>query len=148
MKQTIWGRSPAHCKKLLIRRLAVCGTVLFVTLVLNLVCLASRTEVNHTWMLAANILSDIACGFFLVYYISEYVSPNYSLYKLIGRETADLTGRITHIAQTTTRYMDMDCYAVTVDSRRLFLPAGTVQLQENELYQFRIAANMILEAEQ
>lgn len=148
MKQTVIGQDPLRYRRCLKRRICLCAALVLLTLAGNAAAAAARTEENHTLLLTLNILSDIACGFFLVYDIDIRILPGYRLAALMDREKAAVTGTVTHIAPDTVRYMDIDCRQVTVDGRRLFLPAGTLTLNEQEAYHFRVAANIILEAEQ
>ena len=147
MSQTILTPSPAVFRQAFRRRVLLCGILTACTLGLNILLLCLRTEENHIWMLVLNILTDIACGCFLVDQLSRVLLPKWKLLQLSRRRQDTLEGRVLHISETVTRYMDIDCLTVTLDSRKLFLPANTLALQEQAHYRFRVASNIIVEAD-
>lgn len=148
MKQSVLGRPPHSFQRMLRRCIAICIAALALTSGLNILFTTLRTEQNHTRMLVLNILTDILCGFFLVYYVYQKILPRYQLFRLSQRPKSVLQGTLRHIRNEALRYMDIDCYPLDVDGRRLFLPAGTLVLQEGGFYTFSVVSNIIVEAEQ
>ncbi len=148
MKQTVLGQPPYSYKKALDRAVRVCIVAAALTLVAHIFLTVMRTENNHHLLLWINVGCDILCGFFLVYQICARIQPSRRLYALYTHEKQELEGAVTSISPAPVRYMDMDCYEVTAAGRRLFLPVGTIRLQESEAYRFSVTANTIVEAEQ
>lgn len=146
MKQTILGKPAQAFQQTLRMRTVVCIALVVLTAAINLVCVLARTETNHTLMLWVNILTDILCGFFVLSFAGFRILPQRRLYALFRKEGVSVDGTVSRISNSTTRHMDMDCLEVTADSRRLFLPAGTITLSEGEAYTFRIVSNVIVEA--
>lgn len=147
MKQTILGMPLHTCEARLRRRITGCCLLAVLTLGLNLLFTTLRTEENHSWMLLLNILADGLCGSFLVYYVNLHILPQRRFCKLLHRDTVMLEGTVSRIDPHCQRYMDMDCHCVTVDQRRLFLPANTIKLEENTRYTLFLTSNIIVEAE-
>ena len=148
MKQTVLGKALPDFHKQYTRRITLCAGTALLALCLNIVFTACRTPENHSWMLLGNICADVAAGFFLIYYISAVVMPMKRLLHLMSSPSETVAGTVCQIDRTVTRYMDMDCCCVRVDDRRLFLPVGTISLQAQQRYTFRIASNLIVEVSQ
>lgn len=147
MKQSVLGQ-PVHIyRKKLHRRIGLCVSAAVFTLGLNILLTALRTDTNHAFMLTANIVADILCGFFLLYDTQLHIRPQIRLYRLFTRQREQLTGTVTHISPQVQRYMDLDCYAVTVDERKVFLPAGTLELKL-QTYTLFLVSNVIVEVGQ
>ena len=146
MKQTILGKPAQAFRQTLRMRTAVCITLAVLTAAINLVCVLARTETNHAVMLWVNILTDILCGCFVLSFACFRILPQRRLYALFRKGGVSVGGTVSRVSRSTTRHMDMDCLEVTADSRRLFLPAGTITLSEGETYTFRIVSNVIVEA--
>lgn len=147
MKQSILGQSARSYQKRIHWRIGLCIAAFLLTVGLNVLFTALRTDSNHTLMLLVNIASDILCGIFLLYSWDMLILPKLRLYRLFCRNRELLSGTVTEISRNPQRYMDIDCYAVTVDSRRVFLPAGTIALQQ-ERCTLSLVSNIIVEAEQ
>lgn len=146
MKQTILGNPAKAFRQALRMRTAVSISLVVLTAAINLLCVLARTETNHTVMLWVNILTDILCGFFVLSFAGFRILPQRRLYALFRKAGISVGGTVSRISNSTTRHMDMDCLEVAADSRRLFLPAGTITLSEGETYTFRIVSNVIVEA--
>ena len=146
MKQTILVMPAQAFRQTLRIRTAVSIALVVLTAAINLLCVLARTETNHTVMLWVNILTDILCGFFVLSFAGFRIMPQRRLYALFCKAGISVDGTVSHISSSTTRHMDMDCLEVTADSRRLFLPAGTIPLSVGEAYSFRIVSNVIVEA--
>lgn len=147
MKQSVLGMSAQAYRTQLHIRTGLCFAAGLLTLGLNLLLTALRTDSNHTWLLIANIAADILCLWGILYATEQHILPKWRLYKLFARPREQLTGTVTHISAQTRRYMDMDCHPVTVEDRQVFLPAGSLALKQ-EVYTFSLVSNVIMEAAQ
>lgn len=147
MKRSVLGQSAYGFGKQINRRIFLCAVIAFATIALNFLLTSLRTDANHAIMLVANILSDIFCGCFLLYFIQLHILPKRKLYKLSTRPKTQLSGNVLRISAQPQRYLDMDCYAVTVDGRTVFLPVGTLELKLQP-YTFFLVSNVIVEVEQ
>ena len=148
MNENVIGCSPAECKKQIRRQILLCVVLGVVTLGLNVLLTAVRTEENHTVMLILNILVDTLYCWFLLYYISSSLLRRQRLLLLLQRVKTPLEGTVEEIRPETTRYMYMECWEVIVAGRRYYLPTKTISLQPGETYRLSIVANVIVEAVQ
>lgn len=148
MNENVIGCSPAECKKQINRQILLCVVLGVVTLGLNVLLTAVRTEGNHTVMLILNILADTLYCWFLLYYISSSLLRRHRLLQLMLRVKTPLEGAVEEIRPETTRYMYMECWEVMVAGRRYFLPTKSMSLQPGEVYRLSIVANVIVEAVQ
>ena len=148
MKQTILGMSPALYHQKLRQRIFLCIAVAVVTLALNILFTALRTDRNHNWMLILNIAADILAGLFLLPFITLRILPQKRLLQLTRQTPENLLITITEISPLPQRYMDMNCYPVSGDGRTLFLPADTMVLTEQKTYALSLVSNIIVEASQ
>ena len=148
MKQNILGESPTACRKRLIRKVILCAAAAIFTVTVNLMLTALRTPENHNLFLFINILSDIGLGWFLLFFISTRIIPQYGLYRLTQRESAKISATVAQIAPETVRYMNLDCRKITADGHIFFLPENTVKLQIGRLYTFRLVSNTVVEVEE
>lgn len=148
MKQTILGTTPALYQKRLRQRIALSIFITLLTVGLNILFTALRTDRNHAGMLLLNIGTDILAGLFLLPFITLRILPQSRLLRLMYKEKSQVTVLVESISSTTQRYMDMDCYCVSGTGRKCFLPAGTISLTENTEYTFFLVSNIIVEAVQ
>lgn len=147
MKLSVLGEAPNSYRKKLYQKTALCITAVLLTVGVHILLLALRTEQNHRLFLFLNIAADILCGIPLFYFVATKLTPKYRLYWLFSRKSVTFSGQVVSVSKTITRYMDMDCYEVTVDGRKLFLPADTIALEENRQYDFSLVSNTIVEVE-
>lgn len=147
-RQWIYGMSPEAFAEELKKRRIFNAALAAVTLVLNILLTLLRTDRTHTWFLLINIITDIACGVYLVYDLSSNWGPKKRLLKLNSRMQEKFSGVITEIEPFTTRYANLDCYCVKLDKRRTFLPAGTLQLEVGMQVELTLSGNVILEVAQ
>lgn len=147
MTRSVLGQSAHSYKKRLDLRIGLCIAVFVLTVGLNILFTVLRTDSNHTLMLILNIAADVLCGFLLLYTWDMHILPGLRLYRLFCRNRELLSGTVTEISQDTQRYMDIDCHTVTVDNRRVFLPAGTLNIQKAACT-LSLVSNIIVEAEQ
>ena len=148
MKQTILGMPPALYRQKLRQRSFLCIAVATGTLALNILFTALRTDSNHNLMLFLNIAADILAGLFLLPFISLRILPQKRLLQLTQQVSETLRITIAEISPLPQRYMDMDCYQISGDTRTLFLPADTLVLTERNTYTLSLASNIIVEASQ
>ena len=148
MKQTILGMPPALYRQKLRQRSFLCIAVATGTLALNILFTALRTDSNHNLMLFLNIAADISAGLFLLPFISLRILPQKRLLQLTQQVSETLRITIAEISPLPQRYMDMDCYQISGDTRTLFLPADTLVLTERNTYTLSLASNIIVEASQ
>ena len=149
MKQTIISPlSPARLHRKLLLRSSLCIVLALLTAGLNVFLLFTYTEVNYSLHLWLNILSDIFCGIFIIAYSSFRIFPVRQLLQLARRKTVPVSGTVQQISDATTRYLNLDCQEITLDSRCLYLPIRTIQLKTGEFYRFRTASNIIVEAQE
>jgi hypothetical protein len=145
MKQTIFGTDRATCQRNLRVNILLCILVFCAIVVLHAVCTAIRTELNHTYMLIANIGTDVIGGSFLIARLSMCVFPQKKLLQLYDRANQDADGQVLGISDTVIHYIGVDCYEVLLSDRRLFLPADTMALTVGQHYRFRLKGNLIVE---
>lgn len=147
MKQTVLQPSADAFRRSFHRNVALCIGLAGATLLLNILFLCLRTADNHSLMLILNIATDIVCGCFLVWLLHRTILPQWKLLQLTSRRLEVIEGTVCRIDSVVTRYMDIDCLAVTLERRKLFLPAQTIPLKEQTRYRFSVVSNIIVEAE-
>lgn len=145
MKQTLLGTDRAVFQKHLRRSTLLCIGVFCAIVFIHVVCTLGRTEHNHTAMLIANIAADIVGGSFLIAWLSMCIFPQQKLLRLYDQATQEATGQVLEIGDSVIHYIGVDCLEVSLENRRLFLPAGTMVLSEGEQYRFRLKGNLIVE---
>ena len=145
MKQTVLRTDRTAYQKKLRTNTLLCGFVLCAIVLLHILCTAARTEQNHTFMLIANIGTDIIGGSFLIAWLSICVFPQKKLLQLYDQATQEATGQVLEIGNAIIHYIGVDCYEVSLSDRRLFLPAGTMELATGKYYRFRMKGNLIVE---
>ena len=96
-------------------------------------------------MLLANIGVDIIGGSFLIARLTMCVFPQKKLLQLYDRATQEESGQVLEIGDVITHYIGIDCYEVSLEDRRLFLPADTMVLNVGHNYSFRLKGNLIVE---
>lgn len=148
MKQTILGMAPALYEKILKRRIALSVAIGVITLGLNILFTALRTDSNHNLMLFLNIGSDILAGLFLLPFVTLRILPQRRLLRLMYKEKEQVEITVASISPAPQRYMDMDCYCVSGNGRKCFLPVGTICLTEQSVYTLSLVSNIIVEAVQ
>ncbi len=148
MKRSVYGMDIAAYEKMLKKRIGLSIGLAAFTLILNIVLLLLRNDSNHLWMLIGNIVTDGACGLFLVYYISMCILPQWKLLGLGKRQKEVFSGEITEIEAFTTRYGDFDCHCIHLGKRRTFLPSGTLRLEVGQQVELTLVSNIILEVAQ
>lgn len=149
MKQTILsGRSVHSVRNMLTLQITLCVLLAVLTIGLNVYFLLTFTVATYGVYLVGAIVSDIVCGAFLVFYSGVVLLPLHRRYRLACRKTSVVSDTVRQISASSVRYLDMDCWVVTLDAWQLFLPAHTMTLQEGTMYQLKTVAKVIVEAEQ
>lgn len=148
MKQQLFDYPPYIHRKKLAKKVALCIAAALFTLLLNILCAVFRTDSNHALMLTLNIVTDVICGGILVFYIGQYLLPEYRLYQLLLRFKSTVSGTVEAVSEQTVRYMDITCYQVTIGPRRLFVPAGKLAISPGQNYTLKTISNVIVEVEQ
>ena len=147
-ERSVYGMPPEEYGKKLRLKLIFAAVLAGVTVLLNILLVIFRNDSNHTWFLFANIVTDSACGIYLVYDLSFHLVPQWRLWKLNDRMKETVSGQITEIEPYTTRYANLDCYCVKLGKRRTFLPADTMQLEVGMQVELTLSGNVILEVAQ
>lgn len=147
MKQTVLGQTPHEAGRQLKRQAVFYACLALATAGSNFLLTMLRTPANHTALLMSNIALDIGCSFFLLYRISEVFLPRYRLYRLSCRSATRITATVTHISPGTIRYMQLNCYEITADGGKCFLPADTICLEPDRQYTLGLVSNIIVEAD-
>lgn len=132
-------------KKDYYRSVAVAVIPAVLTVFWNVFCLIIRTDENHVYMLWGNLLSDWACGVFLVFYISCCVLPRWELYRLSRRRRELVLGVVDQVQLQPVRYERLNCVVIHVGQRQLFLPEGLALPQVGQTVRLSVASNVILE---
>lgn len=145
MKQNILGQDLYTYAKTEKKNVLICISIVFVAVAVNIICVIWRSAENHYFMLVGNILTDFVGGSFLIYIISEQILPGHRRYRLLQQPKTEITGQITFPETSTLRYMDINCYPVMVNGRRLFLPDSPLQLTQGQVYTLYTVSNMIVE---
>ena len=145
MKQTVLGIDRAVFQKNLRTNILLCIFVFCAIVLIHVVCTVARTEYNHTYMLLANIAADIIGGSFLIARLSMCVFPQKKLLQFYDRATQETTGQVLEIGNSIIHYLGVNCYEVSLENRRLFLPADTRVLTAGKHYRFRLKGNLIVE---
>lgn len=148
MRWNVLGESCERCRKKLLWQTAACVAAIVATLGLNLCLLAWRTPRTHHVFLVTNIVTDVLCGWFLLYFLSIRVIPRWRLYRLACRQSTSMEGVVEQISLQTVRYMHMDCRRITAGGHSFFLPEKTIVLEVGTRYTFRLAANTVVEVSQ
>ena len=148
MKQTILNEPVQALSKKLALYSALCVFVAAATLGGNLLLAFTFTEKNRLVYLLMNIGSDIVIGSLILLLSCAYLQPRRKLLRLARQKGCAYTGRVESISESHLRYLGMDCQEILADGRRLFLPCGTIRLEEGTRYCFQTVSNVITEAEQ
>lgn len=145
MKQTVLGTDRAVFQKNLHSNTLLCIFVFCAIVLIHVVCTAGRTEHNHTYMLIANIAADIIGGSFLIARLSICIFPQKKLLQLYDQAAQETSGQVLEIGNSIIHYIGVNCYEVSLENRRLFLPADTMVLTAHMHYRFRLKGNLIVE---
>jgi hypothetical protein len=147
MKQTLLENSiEESCAVYKEERYAYIGAIL-VTSALNIFLCHLRTDQNHYWLLTANVLLDVLCGWFLIYHMTEKHLVLKRMIRLQKGNRSTITAEITGISEHTQRIPGLNCFVVTANGRRLFLPErGNISLEIGKTYTLDFVDNVIVEA--
>lgn len=116
-KITVLNCGPKEYQRINKIRIRICVAVVLCVLAVNILCAVFMDEQNKAVMLTVNILTDIACGFFLVWFVTEKIIPRVKLLRLVRMQAETFGGRVEKISEETVRYLDFDCRQVHIDGR-------------------------------
>lgn len=148
MKQTVLKRSIQSSRKRLSAWMAICALLILLTLAFNLLLVLTVSDETNSLYQWLNIASDAVCGVLVIGMITVKILPGQNLLHLAEKPVTYFEGTVSALSDRPIRYMDMDCYELTVKDRKLFLPVSSVQIRKNEAYRFALVSNLIMEAEQ
>lgn len=143
-------------KKKLTTKKIIAVFAVAITLLVNILLVALRTESTHTAFLIVNILTDAICGCFLIAFIYFKILPDGKLYSLATFfQTAkqSLCGVVTKISQETITVSKLDCRTVTLvceKGKRVVYEAsiGNIKLEQGKKYEICAADNIVVSAEE
>lgn len=147
MKQTLLNRQPEAFRRKLRLLEALCVCLAAATAGLNLLLALTYTETTRTAFLLVNILTDALCGAAVVTVCGLLIRPGKKLLSLAAQDGSAFSGTVESVSGGTLRYLDMDCFTVSADGRKLFLPENTICLEQGAFYRFTTVSNVITEAE-
>ena len=148
MKHTLLGMPLESYRKRYRTEIFVCGSLVCATLLLNILLCVLRTDRNHVWFLLTNILTDTACGWYVIYRVSTRILVMRRLLLLTQKKRYSICGKIDSVTVETRRIPHLDCMVVLVDGRKLYLPLqGSIRLEEGTSYHLTVVDNVIVEAE-
>ena len=147
MKQTLLEKSiEESCAVYKEERYAYIGALLL-TSALNIFLCYLRTDQNHYWLLAVNALLDILCGWGIIYHMTEKHLVLKRMIRLQKGNRTTITAEIAGISEKTQRIPGLNCFVVTANGRRLFLPEqGNISLETGKTYTLDFVENVIVEA--
>lgn len=148
MKQTILHQPAQTLSKRLTMYSLLCVFAAAATFGINLLLAFTFTEKTRLAYLLINIGADIVIGSLILLLSCAYLQPRRKLLRLARQKGSTYTGRVESISESSLRYLGIDCREVLADGRRLFLPCGTIRLEEGVCYRFQTVSNVITEAEQ
>lgn len=148
MKQTILNQPIAAFSRKLVLCAALCVLAAAATLGVNLLLAFTFTAETRQAFLLTNIVTDAVTGCALLAVTTAYLLPRRKLLQLARQRGSERAGVVERISAAPLRYLGVDCLEVAADGRRLFLPCGTIRLEEGAFYRFRTVSNVITEAEQ
>lgn len=139
------GLQPQDYQSELKKKISHCVLIGMITILIHLVTVLLYTEHNHTIFLILNILADIGCCTFVLLYSEFMIRPVRKLYLLSTKEKEKVCGIISEISSDTIRYMGLDCYEVTIENCKYFLPADTITLQPSDTISGYAASHVLME---
>lgn len=144
MKKILIDKSVADTKVIIKKRTTLCIAAGIAALVLNLLFTLLRNDANHNAMLLLNIAADIAAGFFITYFASFNIIPLKRCLKFSLKPVQTVSGNVSEISENTIRVLGFDCFAVTVDGRKVFLPdCADISINVGEAVTFGVAMNVV-----
>ena len=149
MKQTLLGMPLESYRKQYRTEIFVCGGLVCATLLLNIVLCVLRTDRSHVWFLLTNILTDTACGWYVIYRVNTKILMMRRMLSLVNKPKQRICGTIDSILTESRRIPHLDCVVVSVEGRKFYLPRdGEIDLEEGTEYLLSIVDNVIVEVEQ
>lgn len=143
-----------YAKKLNIKRITVV-CVFVAVLLLNILLTVLRNDQTHVAFLTINIISDIACGWFIIAFYFFAIASQSKLLKLVSADESlkqKITGTVTEISRFAQTVSKFRCVSVTVvngDEKRTVFVAegGGISLEKDMSYLLTTAENIVIFAE-
>ena len=124
-----------------------CSIAVVVLLCLNIGLCFLRTDENHSFLLALNILTDTVCGGAVLYRAENSIRTKRNLLRLMDRTQRSVTAVVEEISTKTYHIPGLSCVLVHTGERVFYLPqAGAIQLEKGTEYTFQVVDNVIVEA--
>lgn len=116
-----------------------------VILACNVVCVFLSNENNQKIFLWANIVSDIAVGIFLVWYISAKIIPERKALRLFKNEKETFGGVVQSFSSETLRYADFDCFPVEISDKTYYIvDNGALTFEVGKTYAFQTVSKIVV----
>ena len=146
MSYNILGESPVEFKKK-IRRFIFLSVLGLVAVVLcNVVMTAFRHTIGKPLSMVINIALDTLYLAMLVYYYDHKLSEKIKIYKIVRLKNESLHGVVEFVEERSIRYRGLDCYEVSISSRKLFCPIScSVCLKKGEIVSVKYVQRIITE---
>jgi len=125
-KITILNAEPEEYERINKIRIAVCVALSVCVLIVNIICAVFLNEGNKIALLTVNISSDIVCGCFLIWFITEKIIPRVKLLRLAKSPSEAFSGTVEKISDGTIRYLDFDCRQVYIGGKVFYRIDGGV----------------------
>ncbi len=148
MKQIILEKKAEDFIKQLALHKFLCAAAAVLAIMGNVILTACRNDQNHIALLIANILLDVAAGWFIITWLNLVILPQGRLVKLYRQPREEYVGTVQLISEQVQRIRFLDCIQVTVgeDARIFFMPVGMLQLCPGRKYILMAVSNVIVEA--
>jgi hypothetical protein len=146
MSNNILGESPVEFKKK-IRRFICLSVLGFVAVVLcNVVLTAFRHTIGKPLSMVVNIALDTLYLAILIYYYDHKLSEKIKICKILRLKEESLHGVVEFVEERSIRHRGLDCYEVSISSRKLFLPIScSACLKKGEIVSVKHVQRIITE---
>ncbi len=141
-------------KKRLAMRKIIAILAVALTVILNVLFSVFRSDETHVAFLAINIISDIACGWFLIAWYQFAISNQRKILSLATAKkelTQTVRGNVVAISDSTQVVSQLQCYKVTVEgneTRVIFVVENCgITLERGVAYNITTADNIAISAE-
>ena len=139
MNPTILGEGQYVYADKIRNKIIVCVIVLAVAAVLNAAIMWVQTKESLALCIVANILLDIAAGWFVVWQLDRFILPERKLLRLYKKVGIIVNGEVEGISERTERYYGFDCRVVIVSGHKVFVV-------DNETISLNVGQSVSLEA--
>jgi hypothetical protein len=122
MRNNILGESPIEFKKKIRRFICLSVLGLAAVVLCNVVLTAFRHTIGKPLSMVLNVALDTFYLAILVYYYDYKLSEKIKIYKIVRLKNESLQGVVEFVEERSIRHRGLDCYEVSISSRKLFLP--------------------------